>query len=410
MKRFEIILLFLLMMLAVNVVQAQTYGLQISNKKGRTTIPFKTFNNLIIIQVSINHSDSMNFIVDTGVRNTILIEKTIADEMGLEYSRTIEILGAASDQIIIGHIVNKVLFEAVGLAGNIHSLLVIEDDFIKLENYFGRKIHGIIGYDLFRSFIVKINYDRKEIKLYRPENFKAPRFYTKINFEQKNSKPYIDVLLTIDDSTKIKSHLMIDLGASHSSLLELKNRNKIKLPEKYITSSPGRGLGGKIEGYKARIKRIDIDKFKFKNVIVSFAEPNTLRDSVFRLTRDGTLGGEIMSRFHVIFNYFDNSIYLKKNKNYRIPFEYNLCGINLMIVEMGFNAYLVDEIIEGSPADHAGIKVGDYLKEINHIPTHKMSYDEITGIFLSRPKRRLHLLLNRNGKDIIIKLRLKRQI
>lgn len=396
--------------LASSGMWAQVYGLQLTGHRGRATIPFRTFNNLIIIPVSINGSDTLSFIVDTGVRNTILIEKSVADALALEYERTINILGAASNQVVIGHIVSKVRFQSAGLTGEIHSLLVIDEDFLRLENYFGRKIHGIIGYDLFRRFIVKINYETKKLKLYEPENYTPSRSYTRIVFDLDNGKPYVDALLTIDDSTQVNSRLMIDLGASHSSLLELNTKDSLKLPEKYITSSLGRGLGGNIEGYKARIDRIDIGKFNFQEVIVSYADPTSFLDSASHANRNGTLGGEILSRFHVIFSYPDNAMYLKKNKNYHTPFEYNLCGITLMVVEMDFNAYLVDEVAPGSPADLAGVKPGDFLREVNHIPAHQLGYDEITGIFHSRPNRTVKLLLNREGKDIRVKVRLKRQI
>ena len=400
-------------MLAVvfpTTMNAQGFGLHFPEGQKRAKIPFETFNNLIIIPVTINQSDTLNFIVDTGVRNTLLLQKTLAFDLGLEYARTINILGAASDQIIEGHVVNKVEFGSIGISGHIHSLLVIEEDFLKLENYFGRKVHGIIGYDLFRRFVVKINYDKKELRLYEPEEYRAPRWYKRIDFELERTKPYVNAKISIDDSTKIESRLMIDLGASHSSLLELESHDDLKLPEKYIESNLGRGLGGKIDGYKARIKSIEIGKFYFKDVIVSYAEPNQFTDSLLNIHRHGTLGGEILNRFHVVFDYLNNCMYLKKNKDYHTRFEYNLCGITLMMLEMGFNAYMVEDVIPGSPADEAGVQKGDFLRMVNYVPAHELGYDEITGIFHSRPNRVVKLHLNRDGNDFKVKIKLKRQI
>ncbi len=392
------------------ILYSQNFGLQLTDNPKYTTIPFTYFNNLIIIPVSINNSDSLNFIVDTGVKNTILLDSTIAHKLGLEYIHQINIHGAASSQIVVGNIVSQVNLATVGLKGNIHSLVVIEDDYLKLENYFGKKIHGIIGYDLFRHLIVKINYEQKELKVYNPESFKLPRRYSKLNFELENGKPYINALVSVDDTTKVHSRLMIDLGASHSALFELHSEDSIKLPEKYLCSSLGRGLGGRIDGYKARINSISIEGFRFEDVIVSYSDSEEHLTVRNRVKRTGTLGGEILSRFHIVFDYLDQSMYLKKNRKYRQSFEHNLCGITIKTFELGFTVFLVDEVIKDSPADEAGIKTGDYLIDINGIPAYELSYDEITGIFHSRPNRKIRLTVNRNCQDINIKLRLRRMI
>ena len=50
------------------------YGFFISGNRTWTRIPFQLHSNLIIVPVRINESDTLYFILDTGVSNTIITD------------------------------------------------------------------------------------------------------------------------------------------------------------------------------------------------------------------------------------------------------------------------------------------------------------------------------------------------
>jgi len=62
-------------------------------------------------------------------------------------------------------ITQSLLEEAVTLN---QDLFAIIDASINFAPSLGIPIHGIIGYDIFKDFVVEINYSRKFIKLYNP--------------------------------------------------------------------------------------------------------------------------------------------------------------------------------------------------------------------------------------------------
>jgi len=68
---------------------AQTIGFKITNSSGRTTFSFKKVNNLIIIPVTLNNALPLNFILDTGVRTTILTDRTISDLVNISYDKIV---------------------------------------------------------------------------------------------------------------------------------------------------------------------------------------------------------------------------------------------------------------------------------------------------------------------------------
>ncbi|MDG1793522.1 MAG: hypothetical protein P8H44_03115 [Flavobacteriaceae bacterium] len=50
-------------------------------------------------------------------------------------------------------------------------MFAIVDSSINFAPTLGIPIHGIIGYDVFKDFIVEVNYSRKFIKLYNPKTY-----------------------------------------------------------------------------------------------------------------------------------------------------------------------------------------------------------------------------------------------
>jgi hypothetical protein len=62
-------------------------------KKKSVTFDFKSSNNLIIIPVAINNSDTLNFILDTGVRYPIITELPFVNKLNLNYLQPINVKG-----------------------------------------------------------------------------------------------------------------------------------------------------------------------------------------------------------------------------------------------------------------------------------------------------------------------------
>ena len=65
-------------------------------------------------------------------------------------------------------------------------------------------------------------------------------------------------------------------------------------------------------------------------------------------------------------------------------------------------------IRKNSPADKAGIKVGDVLKKINGLSSYNLSIQKITDIFQSEDGKQITIVVDRKGKILTFKFKLEK--
>lgn len=404
------VLLQCAMLLAVHNTNAQFIGFEILNRSGRSTFNFEKVNNLVIVPVMLNDQLPLNFILDTGVRTTILTDKAISDIINISYDRSVTISGAGHIRELNAFLASNVSLSLPGISGKGQSLIVLDEDYLELRNHLGINVHGIIGYEFFNHFVVMIDYDRKFITVYDPEVFKPRKRFTAIPFTMEQGRPYITASITQQDGTVFNPKLLIDSGASHGLLLETDTDEKIKPPEQRIRTIIGWGLGGELSGYLGRVPHVNISRFDFKNVMVSFADDYSDQE-VSRITgRNGSIGGDLLNRFTVIFDYPRGMLYLQKNRYFSYPFEFNLGGIDLIATGEDYSSFKVINVIENSPAYEAGIRTGDQIIAINGKFTSDLTLSEINTQLRSRPGTRMTFVINRDSQIKKISFKLKRMI
>src|SRR6478752_278858 len=165
--------------LSVNMLLAQPLGFSLADNRKRVDIPIEVYNNLIVIPVVLNGALPLKFILDTGVRTAILTQKTFTDILNLTYSKKYTISGPGGQKLVDAYITNNVSLELPGVNGRGQAMLVLEQDFLELRNYLGTDVHGILGYELFSRFIVKVDYEKKILTLMVPNRFhKSRRYHT----------------------------------------------------------------------------------------------------------------------------------------------------------------------------------------------------------------------------------------
>jgi C-terminal processing protease CtpA/Prc len=119
-----------------------------------------------------------------------------------------------------------------------------------------------------------------------------------------------------------------------------------------------------------------------------------------RTKRHGTIGGEILSRFTVIFNFSKEEVFIRKNSAFNKRFYYNLSGITIKAKGSSLNTFEITEVREDSAAKLADIKPGDIILSVNGIPVEDLNLNQVVGYFNSKPGKKINLELNRNGQQL----------
>ena len=71
-------------------------------------------NNLVIVPVVLNGQLPLKFILDTGVRTTILTERSFSDLLKLNYGRHYMVAGPGGDKVVEAYVTNNVTLDLPG--------------------------------------------------------------------------------------------------------------------------------------------------------------------------------------------------------------------------------------------------------------------------------------------------------
>ncbi len=360
-----------------------------------TKVPFSlAAESVILIKGTVaTHSDTLTFILDTG-SSGISLDSTTASILGLVPEESdVNIRGIAG--------VRKASFvynEKLKLNElTVDSLNFHINDYQFLSYVYGTRIDGVIGYSLLSRYIVKIDYDVREIEICSQGPIKYPRGGHLL-------RPFIRTLpvqsARIRDHRKITSRFLFDIGAGMSLVLSQDFEQDSVLLRKKRKRFPiqAHGVGGKLIMDMTLVKDFRLGPYRFRNV------PTMVFDDEFNITSypylGGLIGNQILKRFNVIFNYERREIYLKPNTLFREPFEYSYSGMEFYYIH---GVIVVGSIVKGSPADLAGLKEGDIVVAIdNNASQDFVQYKKA----LMTARKRVKLIIRRDEELLEIPLKL----
>ena len=415
-------------------------GFQFDENKNKISVPFKLINNLVFVPIKVNGVE-LNFLLDTGVAETILFSLEDKKEVRFFNAEKILLKGLGGQEAVEGLKSTNNILEFNSMMYRNHMLYIILDPDFNLSSHVGIPVNGIIGYHFFRNNLVEVNYSKKRVIVYKDNSQnrkKIKKSFRTIPITVEKSKPYLKSTI-IQDNKEIPVKLLIDIGNSDAIWLFQDRSELIKIPNKNFEDFLGRGFSGDVKGKRALIKKFEMGDFEFNNPVVAFPDSLSIRNVNMVPDRKGSVGGEIMKRFAVVFDYPNSQIHLKKNKDYSAPFSYNKSGVEIQqsglqwvqeTVRMetvplstkynesgGVKVFMDDfkykfqlkpiyeiaYVRENSPAANVGLQKGDLIILINNNPIHKLSLQEINALFKAEEDKWITLEVERNSQ--ILKFR-----
>ena len=386
----------------------------------KVVIPFKFINNLIFIPIKVNGIE-LNFLLDSGVEETILFSMEDKKEVNFFNIEKITLRGLGSEASIEGLKSTKNTLVCKALTAENHVLYIVLDQSFNLSSHVGIPVNGIIGYNFLKDNLVEINYSCKKISVYKDSDKNRKRISKKFQLLPitiERAKPYIASSVVLN-SNEIPVKLLIDIGNSDAIWLFENESKGIKIPAKNFEDYLGKGFSGDVEGKRAQISKCKISNFEFKNPIVAFPDSTSIKSVRMVKDRSGSLGSEILKRFSIVFDYPNQQLFLRKNTNFSTPFIYNKSGVELQhfglqwvqetvrletvpLVKTDNSAYsyknsdnnfkyrfalkpiyIIANVRKDSPAAISGLQKEDKIVSINGKPGYEYTLEKINSLLTS---------------------------
>lgn len=208
----------------------------INEKEYYEEIDFEVIHNKIIIPVTINNK-VYKFLLDTGAPN--LITSRLAEEMNPKNIQKIPI-SDANNQIDTMKMVSIQSIKLNNLNFENNAVLVANlDEHFILKCY---KIDGFIGSNLFKNSVLKVSLKNKKVTVTDDiRKLKVKSKGTKLTLFGVQKSPFIEIMLTGNNSEKGYENVLIDTGMD--GFYEMSNRAYNTFSKEKIISERYKSFG-----------------------------------------------------------------------------------------------------------------------------------------------------------------------
>jgi predicted aspartyl protease len=372
---------------AVFAVPNMAPNARIVDASGSTTVPFELINNHIYASASID-GKPVRVLVDTGGSN--LLTPSAAERLGIRGEGKLAGSGAGDGHVDVAlahagevRLGNAVLAKPVFYIIDLGSLAAGE----------GTPSDGLVGFEMFRRFRVSIDYAAHTLTLTEPARFTPPAGAHVVKFDMAERIPVVQGTL---DGVPVR--LSIDTGSRSSLTLHSPFVGQHDLAKHYGAAPEtvtGWGVGGASRARPARLGSLALGDVTIRDIAGDLFTGN--KGAFANPDLSGNLGGGVLRRFTVAFDYDAKRMYLVPNADFAKPDPFDRSGMWLF---RDGDALEVVAISPGGPAEKAGIAQGDRLVRVAGEPTSKRTLADWRAMLRELPPgTRLEVSLVRGGRE-----------
>ena len=354
--------------------------------KGAVRLPLQIYFRLPLVKAWIGNSPALTFLVDLGQPFSV-IDRSIATQLGLNpsgrISRPTRYLGS---EFSVARIPSLLLREV-----DFKDRVFLVTNMMPPSANVQLPIHGVIGNDVFSQAVVQLDMAGEQLRLFAPRAFSAGGA-RKVPLQSQGGMLMVPANLDGVDT-------WLELTTSYGDSILFG-----------ATSPAAQALAQKIPGWGRRFhpgpairragadppgRRLDRGIHGVQGPLVHLAQFPA--DSFLSRRQAGWLGTGILRRFTVSLDFPGNTLYLEPGPSLAEPDLYNATG--LYVVKTG-GRVVVQQVIKGSPADKAGLQVGDTVVSVNDYPGEQVVFDRLYGFFYLPGDGSVKLKAQRDGTEL----------
>ena len=257
------------------------------------TLPFAPDGGLsILVSVAINGQAPQWWAVDTGSSECI-VDRRVARKLGLATRGSRQVHGAGKGTVPLDSIKGRVRLELAGqrIPTCDHYAAI---DLSGVATTGSRAIAGILGYEFFSRYVVRIDFGAHTLQLYDPAKFKYTGRGDTVALTIERNIPRVAVRIRTAHRPEVVRQLIVDTG-SEDAVDDVSVRRSSRSDQITVSTT---GLGKPYEVVIGTLDTVRIGRSQFTAV------PGVAADV-------GIVGNGIWSRFVSIFDFGHRRVFLE---------------------------------------------------------------------------------------------------
>jgi len=347
-------------------------------------IPAEFIGGLILLPLHINQSQPCLFVLDSTAAATS-IDPDRATELGIPAGQSVEL-------------------ELPGV-----NLTLPELPRAPKPNFsaqFGREYEGTLGRDFFESFVIAIDYDRKTLRLYDPGSYQYSGRGKSFHFSFSGNTPVVRAKFNTNGKT-LEADFGVDTALDASVLFSERYANAHRMMSHIKTIPATNDLSdAAADAMLGRMRLFQIGSFPVQQAIATFSASERATGSG-NTQLVGEIGGGMLRRFNVVFDYPHSQIFFDPNSERRSEEFEDMSGISVTAGGPGLRKFEVTSVRPGTPGAEAGLQKGDIIEGIDQDPAADLSLVQVRDLFrqLGHP---YILTIERKDQTLHLTMKLKR--
>ncbi|HEX5313876.1 MAG TPA: retropepsin-like aspartic protease, partial [Gammaproteobacteria bacterium] len=269
----------------------------------QATMPFQLIHNRVYLGATVG-SQPLQLQLDSAAVNVLTGEA--AGRLGVKSAGSFPVSGPQGQplDVSVAKIDSMTLGGDVTLSNQLFRVVQLPG----ISDADGTRFDGFVGFELLKRFVVQVNYAYRKVTLILPGSFNATDAGTPVPFTLTNGR-IPTVSATIDG---ISGPFAIDTGSTGMVNLEpafVKTHDLLARYETTPQTTIGWGVGGAETGRAARAGNFAVGGVAMGAPVILLDDANVPADVGQAFA--GVIGGALLRRFTLTFDYANQRIYLK---------------------------------------------------------------------------------------------------
>jgi hypothetical protein len=271
----------------------------------------------------------------------------------------------------------------------------------------GRSYQGTIGSDVFAGVVMEIDYARQTVRIYDPAGYQYSGAGKALPLTFRDGIPLVRAKIEVGGRRSGEALFVLNTALEAPVVISDKFAQQHHLFSshmKTIAVGPGE-LNVNGNAVVARIESFQIGPFEIQAPLAAFAQGKLPGDGDKEIA--GEIGGGMLRRFTVIFDYARQRVILDGNGEIRSDDHEDMSGISIAASGPGLKTFQITQVRPGTPAASAGVQTGDVIAGVDEEAAADMTLDALRALF-RQVGHKYKLLIERNGKTLTINIQMRR--